>query len=496
MERNGSFRKCSFASMVFIILAAVSVSALPPSETITCQGCSLLSDPNSADKFSAWVDAGKTITLIGPDGYYSYAWSEKGRVILEKSFTVKITSDAVYNLTLNGNKVKTVQVSLTSKGQSSCLPVISEIEIDGTIVAEGQTFTVAVGQTFIARVNIDSSQCPYGSVVVFSWTGDSSLFFKNPSKTETEVLVLRRPSGKNPELTAQALSGSQSRPKTISLVVVDNNKPTIESLSTIPEQPLSHKEIVFICDKCYTGDKRKDEGDHFTEFAVRVKSLDGKINRVFPRFFDKNSEMPMTVSVGYWEEGAYILEARIKDSRGAYSETFFDKLFVGFGNTGQDKPGIKLKEPVPCYGLNCTFDTRETKSNGLGLSRYFYYRTVSGWEPLRSNGKECRAEVCENATLPGSGAYEVKITMQYMRGVKPDGEKAEKTVFVTVSEKPAAAVSKQAVNTYQTVTPVITTSQPSATPNCGEDGFGCKTPGIGIFAAIGLIFLARRILIK
>ncbi len=164
----------------------------------------------------------------------------------------------------------------------------------------------------------------------------------------------------------------------------------------------------------------------------------------------------------------------------------------------------KIKEPVVRNGPEYTFDTQATNDHGLGISRHFYYRTVTGFEPLRDvNGNECRSPVCKAALPPDT---EIKITMQYMRDGKPSGEIAEK--IITVKAGGSFAASQGAVQATQSAgqsqqsqnQPVSENkrhfpsgeARPSGPGECGED-YPCQTPkipGAEIPAVIAVIVIA------
>lgn len=487
------------AGKIFIAACAVLIiggfytteaNALPPSEAITCQGCSLLQE--SVDKFSAWVKKDSAITLTGPAGYQSYVWTGGGQTVSGQSFTVKIVSDVVFTLTLDGNKAKTVQINLTSPAVS-CELIASEIKSDTT--------SFAVGQRVKVSVDFKEEKCPQAVVL---WTVEggrsSGLIIENPQNEEIWIYVENKPpDGKNPIIKFSAIKGFQSIERILMVTVGDNNKPTIESLSTTPAMPLSHRKVEINCDECFTGKGTRDQGDYLTEFIVRVKSLDGKFDKTFTQTFGKDNIKPISVSIGSdLENDFYSIEARTKDSRGAYSETFFDKIFVGFGNTKDDAPYIKLK-PVVCDGLVCAFNTAETITNDLGLSRRYYLKTISGYELMYNvNGDLCTAEVCTTAFLK-SGTYEVKITAQYMRGGKPSGKIAEKIVNMPVgiapvigyvSAQPTPAAVQQPQNQPTGEYFPVSTFNSAAPGECGKDYECPAAPDVGIFAAIAATIIA------
>ncbi len=486
MIRNGKFNRAILVLLAIFavsMLVSVNASALPPSEIITCQGCSLLQE--SVDKFSTWVKKDSTITLIGPAGYQSYFWTGGGQTVSGQSFTVKISNNVVYSVTLNGNKVKTVQVNLASE-QGSCELELGKIEIDNTILVVGSRVPI--------KTYYNKNKCPDA---IFRYIVDdeisSGVYIEKPTDRETWLVVRSKPvGGKNPIIRARITYGDQFREEFVMLSIGDNNQPMIKSLSTTPAVPLSGYTVTVNCNECFTGKGMNERGDSITEFSIRVKSLNGTFDKVFVKPFEINSKKAIAVSVGKLEEGFYGIEAKIKDSGGVYSETFFDIIFIGFGNTKGDAPYIKLN-PIVCKGLLCVFDTSETVTNDLGLSRRYYLKTVSGYELMYNvNGTLCTAEICRTAFLKGD-TYEIKIAIQYIRNGKPDGKIAEKTVIVCVGCVNGAQIP------FST-SPAIgnNAKQPTATPvfTCLSeevpDYRRKSSPGIGFFASIIILMIMAR----
>ncbi|MBU4579826.1 hypothetical protein KKB43_02315 [Patescibacteria group bacterium] len=472
------------------MLISISASALPPSEIITCKGCILNQD--SIDKFTTWVKKGSAITLTGPAGYTIYSWSTGETT---QSINLKIDSSRVVTLYLNGNKVKTVQINLTSP-VISCELVASEIKLDATFLTVGERRPVSV--------DFKENKCPDA---VLSWTVDggssSGLIIEDSHIEKTWLIVKSKPiDGKNPIIRFKATCGGQSVEKTLMVTIGENSKPTIESLSTTPATPLSHRKVVMNCDKCFTGAGTRDQGDYIAEFIVRVISLDGKFDKTFTQPFGKDNIKPISVSVGSnLENDVYKVEARIKDSRGAYSEIFYDTIFVNFGNTDKDVPYVRLKEPIVCIGLECVFDTQETEDNDLVLSRSFEVKTVSGkFEPLFSvvTGSVCTAPVCRTV-FRETGQKEVRIRMSYIRNGKKSDKYSEKFVTVCVgcannNIQTSAAASYSAPLAGQ-VQPTAPVAAPPSTAVSGDDcaGYRCKSaPGIGGFALIAILAILSR----
>lgn len=504
MEKTikGILMSVSFIVLFSIVgLGAFGEIGVPsPSETVICQGCSGDLIQGTYGKFSGFAQKDSTITLICPAGHQSCDWDGGGQTVAgkDKNFPIKIISDTVITLVLdgNGNNVKTVEIKLTSSGKSYCVPDLSEISIDGNKVKSDTTMiALTVGQRIPISVGIDYSQCPEDSGAVFSWISDGkSLFIENPNNPKTWLVVKNNPvDGKNLELKAQEVNGYASNEKTVSLNIIGNTPPTIAGLYFYTT-PLSHKEFTVDCNKCLTGANTNEYGDYIARLDIVVRNnKDGSIVATGYDSVTKEDSRKPEVSMTLGDECNCSIEVTATDSFGA-STKVKELLAVGFGNTDEDAPFIKLKEPIPCEGLNCTFDTQLTNDHDLGLSIYFYYRTVSGFEILwNKEGKPCRAPVC-NGVFPQQGIYDVKIIMQYMREGKPDGKMSEKIVTVSVGGV-ASAVSPVSAKTATAVvqpTPVITRKPeqylPVTTPT-PEPYDRPKAPDIGIFSAIIIIMV-------
>lgn len=482
----------------------LSAGAAPPSEIITCQGCELIQ--NSRDSFSTWVNKGDTITLTGPDGYSNYFWSGGGKTSMGKSFTAEVESDAVYTLTLDGgSRIKTVQVSLASSEQNNCVPIPTIIKVDDVEIVN--TVSLAPGQRVSISAEFDESECPYDSSVDFSWIIEGSgLFIENPGALETWLVVKNKPdTGRNPILKAQIVKGLLRREANITLIIKDNMPPTIANLySYTPKPPLSNKELTINCDNCKTGTGTNEYGDFISSLSVVVRNnKDGIVIASGSDSVSRDDNRKPEVSITLGDECDCSIEVTATDSFGA-STTVKDILPIEFGNTEDGAPFIKLAEPVPCDGFECTFDTQGSEENNRpGLYRKFEVRTISGsFEPLFDKSRNpCSAPVCKTV-FAKPGIYEVKITMQYIRDGEPSGKIAEKTVLVSVGgvSPPATSVP----TTTRKPLPVVTstpapeptgtwlpvTTPPAAPGECGKDYECPKAPGVGIFEAITVIIIA------
>ncbi len=459
-----------------------------PSEIITCQGCELMQ--NSRDSFSAWVKSGSSITLIVPDGYSNYSWRGGGKISIEKSFTVEIKSDTVYTLTLNGgDRVKTVQIYLVSQEQNDCLPDLGKIDIEST--------TLAVGQEISISEDINYGNCAKGSGAVFSWIIDeeglSGLSIKNRLDTKTSLIVKSKPvSGKNPVLRAQVKNNKGwVHEESIMLVIIDNKPPTIAGLYSYTA-PLSYRKFTVDCNKCLTGANTNEYGDFFTNLKVTVRNKDGSILATGSDSVGKNDKRKLKVTMTLGNECDCTIEVNATDSFGA-STTVRDLLAVGFGNTEDDIPNIKVK--VSYNGPIYTIDASGTNvhSDVVGLSLRYEIKTVSGFQPLYNiEGNLCASEKCITA-LPQTG-NEIKVIACYIREGRLSGNAAEKTVIVS-GGGPLPAISPVSTSTATVVvqsTPAITQKaivQQTYLPVTQDTYDRPKASGTGIFAAIVIIMV-------
>lgn len=433
MEVNGKVIDGIAVFLVLIFLAGAS-NALAPSGEITCSGCNNIDHP-TIDLFIANVDANRDITLMGPPGHPSYSWrNEYGQEIsTQKNLAVKITKDTQYALVISGNIVKNIKINAILPRKNQCLPDLAEIDMKNTYLAVGDKEPIKAYWS-------DYNNC---ANITFYWKIDpeigSGLEIENRSSYDTFIKVVGMPeAGKNPVITAVLTNGFSRHEVTKTLIVGSNTAPAVKTIYTVPAQPLSFKNFEIKCSEYTTGKTSNEEGDYIAEFNVRIRSLTGDFDRNVTQTLGKDSEKILSVSVTPGKEGFYFLEARIKDSHGAFSEIFSENIYVGFGNTDQDAPDIKLKRPVEYKGFVYTFDTDATETHsevpGLSILRKFEVRTVAGFEALyEKNGHVCVTPVCVTE-FREPGRKEVKITMQYRRNGVVSGAKSEETVFVDVGD--------------------------------------------------------------
>jgi len=430
MAENGKInrmsRKVVVALLTVGLMFPLAANALPLSEIITCQGCAL--NRIGVDEFSAFVKEGAVIELIGPAGYQSYIWTGGGQAIYAQNIKAKITGDIAYVLKIADGtsvKVKTVQIKLTSSSQNIGVPELSEIELDNGL----WRIAFAVGDRF--RTKSDWSNTNNYANISFYWEVEpgSGLLIENKNSKETWIKVLKMPeAGKNPTIKAIITNGNSRNEKNVMVRIVSNAAPTIKAEH---DAPLSNKPFEVRCSlsECFTGKGYNDDGDFFAEFSVSIIETGGTIVGPVVKTFDRNSAKVLAVSIPAGSEGKKTLRVAGKDSHGL-SSIFEEPILVGFGNTEQDAPYIKLAEPVECIGMECVFNTDKTEDHDLGLSRKFEVKTASGFEALyNTDGHLCAAPVCKTG-FRKSEKTEIKITMRYIRNMKPSGKISEKTVIV------------------------------------------------------------------
>lgn len=423
--------------MVCLIFSFV-VGAEPLTEEITCNGCvgGLLSE--SYDNFMGYVTQYATIILTGPDGYQSYIWLQDGeRVGSEQGITMQITDNTIFTLLIGDDnedsekKVKTVEIQIASS-EETCEIGTAEIRTDSV--------TLAVGQEVSIWVEFDESECPNAR---YSWSSnDKNVVFENSNTRETKVLIKGIPDGgKNPVITVKITHKKQVVEETIRLQITDNFPPTIAGKYSYTT-PLSHTEFTVDCNNCATGNDVNESGDSILSLnVVVINNKDGDVVASGYDSVNKDDDRKPEVTMTLGDECNCTIEVTATDSFGA-STTVTDILLVGFGNTGDEVPVVKIKEPVLCDGLACVFDTRLTNDNNLSFFITYTYRTVSGWQELRDkDGNLCRSPVC-NGVFPEAGyVYETKITMKYIRdGVVSDAF-GEKIVYVDLRNIQQASIS-------------------------------------------------------
>lgn len=413
-------------ALLAVLMFPLAANALPLSEIITCRGCALAQA--GIDDFSAYVATGAVIELVGPSGYQSYIWTGGGQAVYAQNIKAKITGDIAYVLKITDGtsvKSKTVQIKLTSSSQNIGVPELSEIELDNGL----WRIALAVGDRF--RTKADWSNANNYANISFYWEvePESGLLIENKNSKETWIKVLKMPeAGKNPTIKAIITNGNSRNEKNVMVRIVSNTAPTVRSNY---DTPLSNKPFEVRCSlsKCFTGKEYNDDGDFFAEFSVSLIEAGGTIIGPVVKTFNRNSAQDLTVSIPAGSEGKKTLRVTGKDSHGL-SSIFEEPILVGFGNTAEDAPYIKLVEPVECIGMECVFNTDKTEDHDIGLFRKFEIKTASGFEKLFDKGGHlCTAPVCRTV-FRETGKKEIKITMQYIRNMKPSGRVSEKTVIV------------------------------------------------------------------
>lgn len=436
-------KKVVMALLTVGLMFPLAANALPLSEIITCRGCVLIQA--GIDDFGTYVATGAAIELIGPAGYQSYIWTGGGQAVYTQNIKAKITGDIAYVLKITDGtsvKIKTVQIKLTSSSQNIGVPELSEIEMDSGL----WRIAFAVGDRF--RIKSDWSNTNNYANISFYWEVEpgSGLLIENKNSKETWIKVLKMPeAGKNPTIKAIITNGNSRNEKNVMVRIVSNAAPTIKAEHDVP---LSNKPFEVRCplSECFTGKGYNDDGDFFAEFSVSIIETGGAIIGPVVKTFDRNSAKVLAVSIPAGSEGKKTLRVTAKDSHGLTS-VYEEIIVVGFGNTEQDAPYIKLVEPVECIGMEYVFNTDKTEDHDLGLFRKFEIKTASGFEKLfDKDGHLCTAPVCRTV-FRETGKKEIKITMQYIRNMKPSGKASEKTVIVCPGCGSATQVSVTASRT-------------------------------------------------
>ena len=343
--------------------------ALASSPTVSCVGCDdRKTGEITTDGTNSWqtfyAKEGSRIALQGNSGFWE---DDSGRKISDGSsleFSVKDSTERVL-MSPSGDFHATISLVLLS----SCVPEWrSGIKINGDEYGKDDTRETAAGEELSFSVRIGSGCKNYR--VEWSANPPSAVAFDNYRSLSTKGYVAKDYSGKNPVVKIVLISenGERRREKTINLIVKKNSAPAIKVRVGSSIASYTSFEVSF--EGSTTGDSGNEDGDYIAEIEAWLKDANGKSVSHSRRTMDREKKLP-TLSLTPGGVGQYTLTATITDRYGATDTVDITILVTEKGDSGRDKPLLRVMEPINCVaGEFCDLSVRGADKNIF--TEYFY----------------------------------------------------------------------------------------------------------------------------
>lgn len=474
------------ALAMFMLLVFPAIASGPPVAAISCRGCVGIVQI-SGNSYTAYANAGATITLSANPGYPVYFWTNGLSTNSTQEIKVTVVSGLQYALTVTDyggvggterSDTKNAQISLASTvSQGTCPPDLADISVDSDYL---NRIFFAVGDKFSVKTDFSESQC---GDIAFHWESDDpGVFIENPAAKETQAVIKAKPFGKNPVIKATITNGLVQREKNTTITIVDNTAPIVKGRYTYTT-PLSHTEFEVSCGACWTGSGYNEYGDFIAKFVATLLDMKGQIISTGTATA-KRGETLSDVALKAGDEGEYVLKVAATDSHGL-STTIAEPIFVSFGNTEEDVPLIVVNDTIYCEtGEPCSIDASQTYDHDLGIS--FRFQSIADSQSpenlYNTGGALCTTFVC-NTVFKYPYTYQIKISAAYIRSGKVADRHSERTATVIVSEAGAQspAQTPQIIAKPQTLS--TATTPPTLTPQAPPEVAAKPTPGLDIITA-------------
>jgi len=348
------FKKITVFCLGIMIFLPIALASLP---TVSCIGCeNRKAGEITTDGTNSWqtfyAKEGSRIVLQGNSGF----WEDENRRCVSDinswSFVAK-DNDRYVLKTASGDFYVTINlVSL-----SSCVPEWrSGIKINGDEYGKDDTRETAAGEELSFSVRIGSGCKKYR--VEWSANPSSAVAFDNPRSLSTKGYVANDYSGKNPVVTVAIISenGERRREQTVNLMVEKNSAPAIKVRVGSSIASYTSFEVSF--EGSTTGDSGNEDGDYIAEIEAWLKDANGKSVSHSRRTMDREKKLP-TLSLTPGGVGQYTLTATITDRYGATDTVDITILVTEKGDSGRDKPLLRVMEPINCVaGEFCDLSVR------------------------------------------------------------------------------------------------------------------------------------------
>jgi len=442
--------------MVFLPIALAS----PPA--VSCVGCDdRKTGEITTDGTNSWqtfyAKENDRITLKGNSGFWE---NQNGQKISDGSsltFAVK-ESDSYVLKTANGDFIATVNiVSL-----SSCVPEWrSEVEINGDEDGEDDII-VAAGEEFDISAKVGGGCKKYR--VEWSANPSSAVAFDNPRSLSTKGYVANDYSGKNPVVTVAIISenGERRREKTVNLMVRKNSPPAIKVRVSSSIASYTSFEVSF--EGSTTGRSGDEDGDYIAEIEAWLKDANGKSMGHSRRTMDRKKKLP-ALSLTPGSVGQYTLTATITDRYGATDTADVTILVTEKGDSGRDKPLLRVMEPINCVaGEFCDLSVRSADKD---IFIEYFYQGKKMVKPFKFS----------------PGDHEVLIKAYRLDGNGRRKNAITKTVLVHVADPNASVPVAEPANAAPIAREYLAETQKSPP--------GIMPLAAGLFA--GALFARRRL---
>ncbi|GMX58098.1 MAG: hypothetical protein YFSK_4370 [Candidatus Yanofskyibacterium parasiticum] len=445
--------------MVFLPIALAS----PPA--VSCVGCDDgKTGEITTDGTNSWqtfyAKEGSRIALQGNSGFWE---DDSGRKISDGSsleFSVKDSTECVLRSS-NGD----FHVTINLVSLSSCVPEWqSEIKINGDEYNKGDTRETAAGEELGFSVRIGSGCKDYR--VEWSANPPSAIAFVNPWSLSTKGYVAKDYSGKNPVVKNVLTSenGERRREKTVNLIVKKNSAPAIKVRVGSSIASYTSFEVSF--EGSTTGRSGDEDGDYIAEIEAWLKDTNGKSVGHSRRTMDRKKKLS-ALSLTPGSVGQYTLTATVTDRYGATDTNSVTILVTEKGDSGRDKPLLRVMEPINCVaGEFCDLSVRSADKD---IFTEYFYQGKKMVKPFKFS----------------PGDHEVLIKAYRLDGNGRRKNEITKTVYVHVTADSNTSAIAEPAN----VAP-IAREDPTETQ---------KSPLDGILAIIALpiaVWRARRKIMK
>ena len=442
-----------------IMVLPVALASLP---TVSCiGGDNERTSEITTDGTDAWqtfyAKENDRITLKGNSGFWE---NQNGQKISDGSsltFAVK-ESDSYVLKTANGDFIATVNiVSL-----SSCVPEWrSEVEINGDEDGEDDII-VAAGEEFDISAKVGGGCKKYR--VEWSANPSSAVAFDNPRSLSTKGYVANDYSGKNPVVTVAIISenGERRREKTVNLMVRKNSPPAIKVRVSSSIASYTSFEVSF--EGSTTGRSGDEDGDYIAEIEAWLKDANGKSVGHSRRTMDRKKKLP-ALSLTPGSVGQYTLTATITDRYGATDTADITVLVTEKGDSGRDKPLLRVMEPINCVaGEFCDLSVRSADKD---IFIEYFYQGKKMVKPFKFS----------------PGDHEVLIKAYRLDGNGRRKNAITKTVLVHVADPNASVPVAEPANAAPIAREYLAETQKSPP--------GIMPLAAGLFA--GALFARRRL---
>jgi hypothetical protein len=437
--------------------------ALASSPTVSCVGCDdRKTGEITTDGTNSWqtfyAKEGSRITLQGSSGFWE---DDSGRKISDGSsleFSVKDSTERVL-MSPSGDFHATISLVLLS----SCVPEWrSGIKINGDEYGKDDTRETAAGEELSFSVRIGSGCKNYR--VEWSANPSSAVAFDNPRSLSTKGYVANDYSGKNPVVTVAIISenGERRREKTVNLIVKKNSAPAIKVRVGSSIASYTSFEVSF--EGSTTGDSGNEDGDYIAEIEAWLKDANGKSVGHSRRTMDRKKKLP-ALSLTPGSVGQYTLTATITDRYGATDTADVTILVTEKGDSGRDKPLLRVMEPINCVaGEFCDLSVRSADKD---IFIEYFYQGKKMVKPFKFS----------------PGDHEVLIKAYRLDGNGRRKNAITKTVLVHVADPNASVPVAEPANAAPIAREYLAETQKSPP--------GIMPLAAGLFA--GALFARRRL---